>query len=48
MTSTGGEAAPEWRKRGDGVNWADANLTELKIKENPHGQFNWYNWTVTI
>jgi hypothetical protein len=47
-TSVRGDAALEWGKRGDDVNWADANLIELKIKENSHGRFNWYNWTVMI
>jgi hypothetical protein len=48
MTSTGGEAAPRRGNGADDASWADLNLTGPKNKENPHGQFNWYIWTVKI
>jgi hypothetical protein len=32
-TSVRGEVASGRRKGGDGVSWADANLTELKMKK---------------
>jgi hypothetical protein len=37
-TSVEGEVAPERKKGGDDVSWADVNLTEPKNKENPHGR----------
>jgi hypothetical protein len=33
MASAGGEAASGRGKRGDDANWADANLTDQKIKK---------------
>jgi hypothetical protein len=33
MTSVGGEVTPGRGKGGDDANWADANLTRLKIKK---------------
>jgi hypothetical protein len=47
-TSAGGEAAPERGKGGDDASWVDTNLTGQKNKENSHGRFNWYKWTVNI
>jgi hypothetical protein len=41
-TPTGGEVAPERRKRGDNACWADANIIELKNKENPHDRSSFY------
>jgi hypothetical protein len=46
--SAGGEVAPRRGKRGDDISWADVNLTGPKNKENSHGRFNWYKWTVKI
>jgi hypothetical protein len=45
-TSARGAAAPEREKRGDDVSWANVNLTELKNKENPYGQFSCFKWMV--
>jgi hypothetical protein len=45
-TSARGAAAPEREKGGDDVSWANVNLTELKNKENPHGQFSCFKWMV--
>jgi hypothetical protein len=33
MTSVGGEVTPGRGKGGDGANWANANLTRMKIKK---------------
>jgi hypothetical protein len=43
-----GDAASGRGKRGDGVSWADVNLTGSKNEENPRDQFRWYKWTVKI
>jgi hypothetical protein len=45
-TSARGATAPEREKGGDDVSWANVNLTGLKNKENPHGQFNCFKWMV--
>jgi hypothetical protein len=47
-TSIGGEVTPGRGKGGDEVSWTDANLTGSKNKENSHGQFSCYKWTVKI
>jgi hypothetical protein len=43
MTSTGGEVAPERKKGGDNVSWADVNLTGSKNKKNSRNRFSCYN-----
>jgi hypothetical protein len=47
-TLAGGETAPQRGKGGDDASWADVNLTGPKNKENPHGRFSYYKWTVKI
>jgi hypothetical protein len=47
-TSTEGDAAPGREKGEDDVSSADANPTRLKNKENSHGRFDWYKWTMKI
>jgi hypothetical protein len=44
----GGEVALRSEKGGDDASWADANFIWPKIKENPHGRFNCYKWTMKI
>jgi hypothetical protein len=48
VTSARGEVALERGKGGDDTSWAEVNLTRQKNKENPHGQFSCYKWTVKI
>jgi hypothetical protein len=48
MTTARGEAALRRENGGDDVSWADADLTDPKNKQNPHGTFSWYKWMVKI
>jgi hypothetical protein len=36
--SVGGEVTPRRKKGGDGVNWADVNITGTKNKEKSRGR----------
>jgi hypothetical protein len=36
------------RKGGGNASWSDMNLTAPKNKENSHGQFSYYKWTLKI
>jgi hypothetical protein len=47
VTSAGGDVPPGKGKGGDDV-WANQNLTGPKNKENSHGRFSCYKWTVKI
>jgi hypothetical protein len=48
VTSARGEVTPGRENGVDDVIWAGANLTGPKNKENPHGRFSCYKWTIKI
>jgi hypothetical protein len=47
-TSADEETMPGRGKGEDDATWANTNLIGSKNKENPHGQFSYYKWTVKI
>jgi hypothetical protein len=48
VTSARGEVTSGRENGVDDVIWAGANLTGPKNKENPHGRFSCYKWTIKI
>jgi hypothetical protein len=47
-TEVGGEAPLGMGKGGNNASWVDMNFTGPKNKENTHGRFSYYKWTVKI